>query len=161
MPSSILLISPEAPALIVAEALRRSLNLVSVRASSRRAGLAALRRDEYTLVLLDEGLAEADLVATDILFQSAGTAPVLEIDFGSAGPVRIVRQVRSALHRRAQDEARARIAAAASLQNELRASLSGLLVESQLALREANPAQAPKLRHLVELAGDLRDRLRA
>jgi hypothetical protein len=47
------------------------------------------------------------------------------------------------------------------LQCELNASLAGILLESELALLEASPAQAPKLRHLVQLAGDLRDRLRA
>jgi len=40
--------------------------------------------------------------------------------------------------------------------------VTGLLLESQLALREpAIPASLePKLRHLVELAGALRERLR-
>jgi signal transduction histidine kinase len=161
MSSPILLIAPDAAALVLSDVLRGALNLPCVHTSNRRSGLAALRRGEYALVLLDEGLADADPIATELLFQNCGAAPVLEIDFAIAGPERIVRQVRSALRRRAQDEARARIAAAASLQSELRASLSGLLLESQLALREAPPEQAPKLRHLVELAGDLRNRLRA
>lgn len=161
MQSPILLIAPEAASIVITDALCHELNLPSVRASNRRTGLAALRRGEYSLVLLDEGLAEANPVATDILFQNAGTAPVLEINFARSGPARIVRQVRSALHRRAQDQARARAAATESLQSELRASLSGLLLESELALREAGPEQVPKLRQLVRLADDLRNRLRA
>ena len=56
--------------------------------------------------------------------------------------------------------ATARTAAAAALQSELNTVLAGVLLESQLALRDANPAQTPRLRHLVQLAGDLRDRLR-
>lgn len=160
MPSTILLIASAAPALVLADALQRELNLTCFHTANRRAGLAALRRADYSLILLDEDLAEADPLATDALFQTAGSAPVLEINV-TAGVERVVRQVRSALYRRAQDEARARTVATASLQSELRASLTGLLLESQLALRDAAPEQAPKLQHLVRLAGDLRDRLRA
>ena len=55
----------------------------------------------------------------------------------------------------------ARRAATAEIENDLRTSVTGLLLESELALREPAipPSLAPKLRHLVELAGDLRDRL--
>ncbi|HSU18350.1 MAG TPA: hypothetical protein VLI45_01275 [Acidobacteriaceae bacterium] len=160
MQNPILLISPEAAAISVAAALRDDLNLPVARASSRRAGLAMLRRGQYLLVALDESLAETDEVATDLIFQNAGTAPLIEIDFAAMPPARVVRHARSALQRRAQDEQRAREAAAASLEAELRGLLSGLLLESQLALREAKPEQAPKLRQVVQMAGDLRDRLR-
>ena len=55
----------------------------------------------------------------------------------------------------------AHTAATATLHSELNATLAGVLLESELALRDASPLQAPRLRHLVQLAGDLRDRLRA
>ncbi|HEX4154847.1 MAG TPA: hypothetical protein VHY48_04470 [Acidobacteriaceae bacterium] len=161
MQSPILLIAPGPASLVITDALRRELNLPAVRTSNRRAGLAALRRGEYSLVLLDESLAETNAAATDVLVQNAGDAPVLEMNLAQSGPTRIVRQVRAALHRRAQEQTRARAAATESLEGELRASLSGLLLESELALRDAPPEQAPKLKQLVRLAGDLRDRLRA
>lgn len=161
MPHPVLLIAPEPVAARVAEALRTELDASVEIVANRRAGLAALRRGEYALVLLEEALASADAEAADTLYTAAGASPVVEINFAITGIARIVRQVKSALTRRAHDRAQARAAAAASLQNELGASLAGLLLESQLALREASPQQAPKLRHLVELAGDLRNRLRA
>lgn len=161
MPQPVLLIGPEPTSQRVAEMLRHNLDLAVEIAANRRAGLALLRRSEYALVLLEESLAAADPEATDSLYALAGAAPVLEINFAITGPMRAVRQVRAALVRRDHDRAQARAAAAAKLQCELNASLSGLLLESQLALREATPQQAPKLRHLVELAGDLRNRLRA
>jgi hypothetical protein len=74
---------------------------------------------------------------------------------------RIVRQVRSALLRHRRERSEAAAAAAEKLENELGAALAGILLESQLALREASPTQQPKLRHVVELASTLRDRLRA
>jgi hypothetical protein len=161
MAAPILLIAPEAIALPVAESLRRQLDKAVEIAPSRAAALACLRHDEYSLVLLDEGLAASDPDAAELIYQNAHANPVLEVNFAISTATRIVRQARSALLRRAHDEAQARAAVTAELQNELSASLTGLLLESQLALRIATPEQLPKLQHLVELAGDLRNILRA
>lgn len=161
MQNPLLVISPDVSSTTLVEVLRQEVNLPVSRASSRRGGLAMLRRGQYALVLLDEALLDTDALSTDLLFQNAGAAPVVEVDIAATSPARIVRQVRSALQRRAQDEKKAQEAAAASLQAELRGLLSGLLLESQLALREARPEQAPKLRQLVQMADDLRNRLRA
>jgi hypothetical protein len=161
MSHAILIIAPTLAAEPIADALRIELDAAVEIAPQRRAGLAALRRSEFSLVLLEESLAELDPRGADLLYQNAGSAPVLELNFVISKAPRIVRQVRSALAHRVQDGIKARAAAIVTLQNELNASLSGLLLESQLALRDATPAQEPKLRHLVELAGDLRNRLRA
>lgn len=160
MSRTILLIAPEATAGAVADLLRRELDASIEIAANRRAGLAALRRAEYSLVLLDEALAAADPDAAEIIYQNAVSAPVLEMDFRLSTAPRVLRQARAALARAAHERAQARAAVAATLHSELNASLAGLLLESQLALRSAQPDQAPKLRHLVELAGDLRNRLR-
>jgi hypothetical protein len=155
----ILIIADGPPAESVGDILRRELDLVVEIAPTRRAGLAALRRGEFSLLLLEESLAAAEPEATEHLYSKAFATPVLELNFAISSSQRVLRQVRSALTRRAHDQAQAREAAAVTLQNELKATLTGLLLESQLALREAGPAQAPKLRHLVELAGDLRNLL--
>ena len=75
---------------------------------------------------------------------------------------RLAREVKAALARRDGEHAIARRAAAVELENELKSSVTGLMLESELALREANGSTAldAKLRHLVELAGNLRTRLR-
>jgi hypothetical protein len=51
--------------------------------------------------------------------------------------------------------------AAAPLHNDLNASLSGLLLESQLARHKAGPELAPALDRIFHLATELRDRLRS
>jgi signal transduction histidine kinase len=160
MPLPILLIAPENTALPVADALRRNLDAAVEAAYNRRAGLAALRRSEFCLVILDESLAAADAQAADLLYQNAVSAPVLEINFIITGQQRIVRQARAALTRRAHDLAQAKAAVTATLHRELNSSLAGLLLESQLALRAAAPEQEEKLKHVVELAGKLRNQLR-
>ena len=157
----ILIIADGPPALAVAEALRRELDLTIEIAPNRRAGLAALRRGEYSLLLFEEGLAAADPEAAEAIYEKALATPVLELNFAISNAQRVLRQVRAALTRRAHDQAQAREAAAVYLQNELKSSLTGLLLESQLCLRDAPPAQGSRLRHLVELAGDLRNLLTA
>ena len=157
----ILIIANGRAALAVADGLHRELDLAVEVASNRRSGMAALRRSEYSLLLLEEGLAAADAEATEALYEKALATPVLELNFAITNSQRVLRQVRAALTRRAHDQAQARVAAAISLQNELKSTLTGLLLESKLALREAEPGHAAKLRHLVELAGDLRNRLYA
>jgi hypothetical protein len=160
MPSPILLIAPETTAASVVAALRRSLDAEVEIAPNRRAGVASLRRREYALVLLEESLTTADPEAADRIYQSAAGTPLLEVNFVIAGPERIARQCRAALQRRATDLAHASATATQTLHGELNATLAGLLLESQLALRAATPALEPKLRHVVSLASDLRDRLR-
>jgi len=153
----ILIIADEASARGVADMLQRELDMAVEVVSTRRAGLAALRRGDYSLLLLEEGLAASDAEATELLYQKALATPVLELNIALSGAPRVLRQVRAALTRRTYDQAQAREAAAI----ELKSSLTGLLLESQLALREAQPGQSAKLRHLVELAGNLCDRLQA
>jgi hypothetical protein len=150
MPATVLLLASETAGEAVADALRRSLDAEIKLLSSLRAGLASLRAQDFSLVLLDE---------TDRIYQITA-APVLELNLAISSAPRIVRQVRSALVRRTRDLALAQSAAAALLHNELNQTLSGILLESELALRGATPAQQPKLRELVQLASHLRDRLR-
>ncbi len=159
MPSSILLIAPDASALPVAEALRLDLRTEVESTPSRRTAMASLRRRDFSLVLLDAGLSLPDAASADLLYQNAGSALILEINFAISSADRIVRQVRAALIRQTHDQAQARSAASSSLLSELNGTLASLLLESEMALREATPAQAPRLRHLVQLASGLRDRL--
>ena len=160
MTHSVLLVAPEPAATTVAEALRQGLDAYVELSQPGQSSLSALRREEFSLILLDENLAAAEPHATDALYTAAGATPVLEMSFAICSTERVLRQVRSALSRRAQDQAKARSAAAAELGNELNASLAGLLLESQLALRAAGPELAPALRHLIDLAAELRSQLR-
>jgi CheY-like chemotaxis protein len=157
---SILLIAPESAALPVAEALRLDLRAEVEAAPNRRSALTALRHRDFSLILIDEVIATTDTTAADLLYQNAGPALILEINFAISSASRIVRQARSALIRQMQDQAQARTAAVTALHGELNTSLASLLLESELALREATPAQSPRLTHLVQLATELRDRLR-
>ena len=113
MSSHLLLIAPESAAQPIADALRSELHAEVETTPSRRTALTLLRRDDFALILIDENLASADSVTTDLLYQNAGSALILELNLAISGAERLVRQARSALARRARDLATARTAAAA------------------------------------------------
>jgi len=156
----VLILGPEGAVETVAEGPRKALHIVVETAIQRRSAIALLRRRNYSLLLVDEAVAEADRDASEAMYEVAGTASVVEVNFAISGSARVVRQARATLQRRAADLARARELAARQLSQELASTLSGLLLESQLALREAAPPQAAKLQHVVHLAGQLKERLR-
>ena len=131
-------------------------------ATSRRAGLQALRQAAFEVVVVEESLVEADPMWADLLWGQAGLAMPLQVNFAISGAARLTREVRAALVRRDGEQALARRAAAAEIENDLKSSVTGLMLQSELALREpvGSAALEPKLRHLVQLASTLRERLR-
>jgi len=131
-------------------------------AAGRREGLDGLRRREYGVVVVEESLVESDPTWADHLWEQTGFAVPLQINFAISGCARLGREIRAALNRRDGEHSVARRAVASEIESELKSSLTGLLLQSELALREpaVPPSLEPKLRHMVELAGQIRDRLR-
>jgi hypothetical protein len=144
-----------------AASLARQLGFAVEIAASRKAGLAALRRHEYSCVIVDDTIAEADPDGAELLWKHSGLAVPLQINFAIAGSARLAREVRAALARREQEQALAMRAAASSMESELKSTITGLLLQSQLALADpqATPQLTVKLKMMVELAGTLRARL--
>jgi hypothetical protein len=132
-------------------------------AEGRKAALAALRRREYAAVVVDETMAECDPSAAEAVWERAGLAIPLQINFALSGAARLIREIRAALHRREREQTLARRAAAAAIEAELKTTVAGLLLHSQLALSgsEASSPVADKLRVVADLAGSLRQQLNA
>ena len=130
-------------------------------ASGRRDALAALRRREFQAVVVDETLAECDPAAADKICEYSGLAIPLQINFAVSGAARLIREIRSALHRREREQMLARRAAAAAIEAELKTTVAGLLLHSQLALAggEVPAPVADRLRVVADLAGSLRQQL--
>jgi len=132
-------------------------------AEGRKAALTALRRREFSAVVVDETMAECDPSAAEAIWERAGLAIPLQINFALSGAPRLIREIRSALHRREREQTMARRAAAAAIENELKNTVAGLLLQSQLALSgsEASSPIADRLRMVAELASNLREQLNA
>jgi len=132
-------------------------------ADGRKAALAALRRKEYLSVVVDETMAECDPSAAESIWERAGLAIPLQINFALSGAARLTREIRAALHRREREQTLARRAAAAAMESELKNTVAGLLLHSQLALSDSaiSAPVAEKLRVVADLAGSLRQQLSA
>ena len=127
----------------------------------RKTALAALRRREFVAVVVDETLAECDPAAAEAIWDHSGLAIPLQINFALSGAARLIREIRAAFHRREREQALARRAATAAIESELKSTVAGLLLHSQLALSgsDAGSPVADKLRVVADLAGNLRRQL--
>lgn len=132
-------------------------------AENRRAALSALRRREFKVVVVDETMAECDPAGAETIWDQSGFAIPLQINFALSGAVRLVREIKAALHRREREQALASRAAAAAIETELKSTIAGLLLHSELALKGNGvpAAVADRLRTVADLAGVLRQRLDA
>lgn len=129
-------------------------------ASGRKAALAALRHNEFAAVVVDESLAECDPAAAEAIWANASLAIPLQVNFALSGLARLIRELRAGLRRREREQLLARRAAAAAMETELKSTVAGLLLHSQLALHGDVPAPvADRLRTVAELAGSLRRQL--
>jgi hypothetical protein len=130
-------------------------------AEGRKAALGALRRREFSAVVVDETIAECDPSAAEAIWDSAGLAIPLQINFALSGAARLIREIRAALQRRDREQALAQRAATAAIENELKSTVAGLLLHSQLALcgNEVPASIADRLRVVADLAGNLRQQL--
>ncbi len=158
---SILMVTGIEGACNCAEVVGAQLGMAVEVASGRKDALAALRHREFLAVVVDETLAECDPAAAEKICDLAGLAIPLQINFALSGAARLIREIRAALHRREREQTVARKAAAAAIEAELKTTVAGLLLHSQLALNgsEVSPTLAEKLRVVADLAGSLRQKL--
>jgi PleD family two-component response regulator len=130
-------------------------------AEGRKTALAALRHREFLAVVLDETMAECDPAAAEAVWGRAGLAIPVQINFALSGAARLIREIRAALHRREREQTLARRAAAAAIETELKSTVAGLLLHSQLALNgsEISSPAAERMRVVADLVGSLRRQL--
>jgi Flp pilus assembly protein TadB len=110
---------------------------------------------------VDETMAECDPAAAEAVWEHSGLAIPLQINFALSGTARLTREIRAALHRREREQTLARRAATAAIESELKSTVAGLLLQSQLALTGAEmpPPVAERLRVVADLASNLRQQL--
>jgi len=144
-----------------ADALGAQLGMEIEVAEGRKAALAALRRREFAAVVVDETVAECDPAAAEAIWEQAGLAIPLQINFALSGTPRLAREIRAGLHRREREQSLAYRAAVAAMEVELKSTVAGLLLHSQLALsvQEVPAPVADRLRTMADLAGNLRQKL--
>ncbi len=125
--------------------------------------LARLREQAYSAVVLDQFLLENDPSESDQIFEHLGTAFPVHLNFAVSGMQRLLREVRSALHRRQREETQARRSVQQQIRSEVCESLTAMLLSCELAMSvpEVPSAAAEKIRMIDDLARDMRLRLGA
>ncbi len=169
---TVLLVTALEGAAGLAAAVSEHVGVVLELVRSRRAALASLRRYQFDVVVVDSALPDGEVTPTDekgnchdgldMLWQTAEGAMPLELDLRLLGANGVVRVLSTVLDRREQMEASVRESVTRSIAEELRGVVTGLLLQSDLVLRDKalTPAVEAKVREMRALADGLRVRLR-
>jgi hypothetical protein len=126
-------------------------------------GIARLREQCYSVVVIDQFLIESEPAESDQLLEHLDTAFPVYLNFAVSGMERLVREVRSALHRRKREETQARRSVEQQFRSEICESLTAMLLSCELAIAVPNVpgAAAEKILAVDNLAREMRLRLGA
>jgi hypothetical protein len=120
-----------------------------------------LRQQTYSAAVIDQFLLETEPEESDQVLEHLGTAFPIYINFAVTGMERLVREVRSALHRRQREETAARRAIEEQMHSEMSETLTALVLSCELAMAipDVPPPAAEKIRSIDSLVRELRVRL--
>ncbi len=123
--------------------------------------LTRLRNADYEALAIDQSLLETDFRALDTLLNHAGTAMPIYVNLSLHNCERVVRETQVALRRAEKEKRMALRTVECDLRNQLRGEVTGILLTSELALRNpAIPADvAAKLQMVQDMAEKMRVRL--
>jgi hypothetical protein len=157
----ILLITPSARAKDCAHALHEATSETMQVAPTLREAATQLRAREYSAVVVDQSLLEAEPDESELVLRHIGTAIPVYVNFAISGAARVVRELLIALRRRQSEGVVARQEAAQDLRNELKGTVTAMLLSCEMVLQLPQlpePAQA-KIRTVYELAQGMCNKL--
>jgi len=157
----ILLITSSARGQQCADSLQAATGEESHWAQNLQEAATLLREQTYSAAVIDQFLLETQPEESDQMIEHLGTAFPVYINFAVTGMERLVREVRSALHRRKREEAAARRAVVEQMGSEMRETLTALLLSCELAMLvpDVPDPAAEKIRSINTLARELRLRM--
>lgn len=157
----ILLVTPSARGQECAASLKAATCEEAHWAENLQQAFLRLREHSYSVVVLDEFLLENEPGESDHLFDLLGTAYPIHVNFAVSGMQRLLREVRSALHRRQREESQARRSVEQQIHSEMFESLTTMLLSCELAMTAPGipPQVTEKIRLIDNLARGMRVRL--
>lgn len=157
----ILLITPQAKGPEFAASLFATTTQETHWAQNLQEAATRLRERTYSAAVIDQFLLETEPEESDQVLEHLGTAYPVYVNFAVTGMDRLLREVRSALHRRKREELAARRAVAEQMNCEMRETLTVMLLSCELAMAVPNVPglAAEKIRTIDNLARELRLRL--
>jgi len=157
----ILLITPCSKVQACAEALGKAMDETVKITSSFSLAMVDVRAQEFSAVVIDQSLVEADPSEADALVQHVGMAIPVYVNFAISGLERVTRELRAALCRRKKESLLARQDAERALRSELKGTITALLLSCEMALDVTHlpSAAEAKVRMIYELAREIRAKL--
>ncbi|HVN20266.1 MAG TPA: hypothetical protein VMU05_15885 [Dongiaceae bacterium] len=157
----ILLITPQSKGLEFAASLYAATSQETQWAQNLQEAAVRLREQTYAVAVIDQFLLETEPEDSDHVLDHLGTAYPVYVNFAVSGMDRLLREVRSALHRRRREESVARLAVAEQINCEMRETLTAMMLSCELAMSVPDvPSLAvEKIRTIDNLARELRLRL--
>jgi hypothetical protein len=159
----ILVITPSARGQECATTLKDATGEETQWAEDLHQAFLRLREQQYSVVVLDQFLLENEPGESDHLLDLLDTAFPIYLNFAVSSMQRLLREVRSALHRRQHEQVQARRSIEQQVHSEMFESLTTMLLSCELAMAVPGvpPPAAEKIRLIDNLARDLRMRLGA
>lgn len=157
----LLVITPSAKALGCAQTLQRVTSEETHVAGSLSQAMAQLRAQEYVAVLIDQAFVETEPVESDMVLEHIGTAIPVQVNFAISGAERVVRDLRAALERHKKEVLHARRQVLQELGNDLKSTVTGLLLSCEMALQvpDLPDAAEVKMRNARDMAQEMRVKL--
>ncbi len=157
----ILLMTTSSRAKDCADAITKATNEPVAIATSLGQTATQLKADEFTAVIVDQQLQDADPDEAERVLRHMGLATPVYINLAISGAERVIRELRTALHRRKKESSLARQGAEQKLRNELKDTVTALLLSCEMALQvpALSAAAQVKLRAVDLLAREMREKI--
>lgn len=126
-----------------------------------RKAAGMLRNNEYSAVIMDDPMVEAESDALETLLNNLGLAVPVYVNLAVSNAERVTRELRMAMRRNRESRLIAIRAAESQLRSEIRDAVTGILLSTELAMRtpEMPPEAIEKLSSVCQLATNIRSRL--
>jgi hypothetical protein len=130
-------------------------------AQSLQEAATQLREQTYSAAVMDQFLLETEPQESEQMLEHLGTAFPVYLNFAVTGMERLVRETRSALHRRQREESVAKRAVEQQMRSQMCETLTAMLLSCELAMTtpDVPDGVAEKIRAIDSLARELRLRL--
>jgi hypothetical protein len=157
----ILLITPATRVQDCAKAVEEATGESVQVAATLQQAVAHLRAADYVAVVIDQSLVEGAPDESERVLQHSEMATPVFVNFAISGIERVVSELRAALQRRTKEIQVARKIAEGTLRNELKGTVTAMLLSCEMALQVEGlpPAARVKLQALDELAREMRKKL--
>lgn len=157
----IILVTNSSRAKECAAAIEQTTHQKTQVAASLAKAVTLLQTHDYDVLLLDESFHQSETGGVNLLLAHAGVAMPIYVNLGLHSTERVAREVQTGLLRVVREKVAAMRSVVNMLRSELRGEVTGILLNSDLAMRETSLSEdvAARVRAMRELAEKMRSKL--